>query len=263
MNPPTNPTCFEQLVAILSAILLLIFPLGQSQQALVEPNATTYQIVLVPGGTGVNATAMSEAADVIAARLQALEVSDIGASGAILRSDAAQIEIRLMLTPDRTSDDPAAFDNILSLLTAPGVLEFVDFSAVNADDFGLYENTQIATSAYPDRAPGDVFPTVFSNADIQSADAIYEASFVQWIVQVELTPAAAATLGAFTEANQLAGLAIVLDGVVLSIPIVQGRLTTPVVIALSFSEAEARTLAVQLNSRPLPIPLVVESVEGG
>lgn len=259
MSPPTNPTCLEQLFAILSALLMLVFPSGQPQQPLVTPSAAVYQVVLAAHAVQVDAAAMSEAAEVIANRLDLLAASGMEIGGTILSSDGDRIEIRLMIG-NEINDDPEVLNNILNLLTSRGVLEFVDFAAVDPNEFGRYDSALIATSAYPDRTEGDIFPTVLMNEDIQSAEAFYNADFDEWRVQIDLTPAGAATMGTFTEANQNEGLAIVRDGVVLSIPIIQGRLTTPVVIAARFTEADAQAVAVQLNSYPLPIPLVVASV---
>src|SRR5690606_28592948 len=52
-----------------------------------------------------------------------------------------------------------------------------------------------------------------------------------------------------------------LDGVVLSAPTIQAELTTGGVIEGAFTQEEARTLALQLRSGALPIPLSVESAE--
>jgi protein-export membrane protein SecD len=56
-------------------------------------------------------------------------------------------------------------------------------------------------------------------------------------------------------------MAIVLDGVVLSAPVIQAQLSSGGVIEGSFTEAEAKQLALQLRSGALPIPLRVESAE--
>jgi protein-export membrane protein SecD len=56
-------------------------------------------------------------------------------------------------------------------------------------------------------------------------------------------------------------MAIVLDGEVLSAPTIQARLTDGGVITGQFTEEEASTLALQLRSGALPIPLRVESTQ--
>jgi protein-export membrane protein SecD len=56
-------------------------------------------------------------------------------------------------------------------------------------------------------------------------------------------------------------MGIVLDGVLLSAPTIQAALPTGGVITGSFTEDEAKTLALQLRSGALPIPLRVESAE--
>ena len=56
-------------------------------------------------------------------------------------------------------------------------------------------------------------------------------------------------------------MAIVLDGIVLSAPTIQARLDTGGTITGNFTQAEAQTLALQLRSGSLPIPLRVVSSE--
>jgi len=51
------------------------------------------------------------------------------------------------------------------------------------------------------------------------------------------------------------------DGVVLSIPIIQSRLETGGVIQGNFTQEEAELLAAQLNAGALPFPLILVSVE--
>jgi preprotein translocase subunit SecD len=52
-------------------------------------------------------------------------------------------------------------------------------------------------------------------------------------------------------------LAIVVDGLVQSAPILQTRISGPAQISGSFTEQSARALAAALSSGPLPVPLNV------
>ena len=67
--------------------------------------------------------------------------------------------------------------------------------------------------------------------------------------------------GSFTRDRIGEPMAIVLDGEVLSAPIIQDQLSSGGVISGQFTEEEANTLALQLRSGALPIPLRIESAE--
>ena len=104
------------------------------------------------------------------------------------------------------------------------------------------------------------FTTVMTGAGLQAAVAGFDQmSAGNWLIQFELNEEGGAVFGPFTANSIGQPMAIVLDGVVLSAPIIQAELTTGGVITGDFSEEEARTLALQLRSGALPIPLSVES----
>ncbi len=68
----------------------------------------------------------------------------------------------------------------------------------------------------------------------------------------------ATKFGALTEKNKNRRLAIVLDGVVKSAPVIQERITSRGIIRGSFTLDEARDLALVLRSGALPVPVNVE-----
>ena len=104
------------------------------------------------------------------------------------------------------------------------------------------------------------FTTVMTGAGLQAAVAGFDQmSGGNWLIQFELNEEGGAVFGPFTAKSIGQPMAIVLDGVVLSAPIIQAELTSGGVITGDFSEEEARTLALQLRSGALPIPLSVES----
>jgi protein-export membrane protein SecD len=105
---------------------------------------------------------------------------------------------------------------------------------------------------------GQPFTTVMTGAGLQSASAQFTTS---WHIQFELTAEGGPIFGAYTAAHIGQPMAIVLDGIVLSAPTIQAQLNTGGVITGSFTEEQARTLALQLRSGALPIPLRVESAE--
>jgi preprotein translocase subunit SecD len=68
----------------------------------------------------------------------------------------------------------------------------------------------------------------------------------------------ATKFGALTEKNKNRRLAIVLDGVVKSAPVIQERITSQGIIRGSFTLEEAKDLALVLRSGALPVPVTVE-----
>lgn len=154
---------------------------------------------------------------------------------------------------------------VAAALTAPGYLELVDFTAVPADTRMDFVGQRIQTSAAQARAArdgdggGEVFATLLMSEDILSAEALPD-SFGGWMVVVNLTADGASRLGDFTAAHVGKAVAIVLDGLVLSVPVVQARLETPIVISGNFNQNEAQALAAQLSSQPLAATLTVESL---
>jgi preprotein translocase subunit SecD len=109
-------------------------------------------------------------------------------------------------------------------------------------------------------ATGQPFTTVITGAGLQAASAQIDPQG-RWVIQFELTPEGGQVFGPFTASRIGQPLAIVLDGVVLSAPTIQAQLDTGGTITGSFTEDEAKELALQLRSGALPIPLRVESAE--
>jgi preprotein translocase subunit SecD len=109
-------------------------------------------------------------------------------------------------------------------------------------------------------ATGQPFTTVMTGSGLQAASAQLEPSG-RWVIQFELTPEGGQVFGPFTGSRIGEPLAIVLDGIVLSAPIIQAQLPTGGTISGNFTEEEAKQLALQLRSGALPIPLRVESAE--
>ncbi len=166
------------------------------------------------------------------------------------------------------------------------LLEFVDFNGLGAQtqDFAgqrilttaQLEIQEQRTQSLADQVDGESeppsrdalvnpltrqpFTTVMTGAGLQAAVAGFDQmSAGNWLLQFELNEDGGAVFGPFTANSIGQPMAIVLDGVVLSAPIIQAELTSGGVITGDFSEEEARTLALQLRSGALPIPLSVES----
>jgi protein-export membrane protein SecD len=163
------------------------------------------------------------------------------------------------------------------------LLEFVDFSGLGgqvsdfigrriltteqviirqqrAEASGVSEDAS-ASDALVNPLTRQPFNTVITGAGLQAAVAQYDPNANQWLIQFDLNAEGGAVFGPYTAANIGQPMAIVLDGVVLSAPVIRAELPTGGVIEGSFTEEEAKTLALQLRSGALPIPLSVESTE--
>ncbi len=153
------------------------------------------------------------------------------------------------------------------------LLEFVDFSGMSGQvtDFTgkkILTDYQLANQPNGNAAgdhqvnpqTGQPFTTVMTGAGLQSAAAQLQTSG-QYVIAFQLTTDGAAAFGPFTAAHVGQPLAIVLDGTVLSAPTINSRLDTGGIIEGRFTQQEAQTLALQLRSGALPIPLRVESAE--
>ncbi len=177
-------------------------------------------------------------------------------------------------------------EQAVATIQQTALLEFVDFSdlGAQAQDFdgqrilttAQLEIQQRRALSQPAAEEGDgaqaeaiahvnpltrqPFITVMTGAGLQAAVAGFDQmSAGSWLIQFELNEDGGAVFGPFTANSIGQPMAIVLDGVVLSAPVIQSELSTGGVITGDFTEEEARTLALQLRSGALPIPLSVES----
>lgn len=177
----------------------------------------------------------------------------------------------------------------ISTIQQTALLEFVDFSGLSGQtrEFTgkhILTTQQVViqkqrdeaaaasgdtTSAVSTTTPSDAlvnpttrqpFDTVMTGAGLQAAAAQLDRSG-KWLIQFELNEDGSKVFGPYTSSHIGQPMAIVLDGVVLSAPVIQAELTTGGVITGNFSQEEAQTLALQLRSGALPIPLSVESTE--
>jgi protein-export membrane protein SecD len=167
-------------------------------------------------------------------------------------------------------------EQAISTIQQTALLEFVDFNGLagQAQQFEGQriltteqdlirqqrgEDTSAETEALVNPLTRQPFNTVMTGAGLQAAAAQLDTQGGGWLIQFELNEAGGAVFGPFTAASIGQPLAIVLDGVVLSAPTIQAELPTGGVITGNFTEEEAKTLALQLRSGALPIPLSVES----
>lgn len=222
----------------------------------------------VPADTPVSAEEMDNARNILENRANALGVSEIVMQTAGDRRIVAEF-------PGITNPE-----EVVSALKQTALLEFVDMGdtpvpdgTVVQTDFGITTDTS-APAATPDPsatpAPTDptgtqdstgvVYHTVMTGAGLDSASVTrgqtgeYQISFV-------LKSDAKDIFAEYTTNNTGRYLAIVLDKVVISVPVIRQPITDGQgVISGNFTPEGAQTLAIQLRSGALPIPIkVVES----
>jgi tetratricopeptide (TPR) repeat protein len=157
-------------------------------------------------------------------------------------------EIPNSLNPQKVADE---IKNI-------GLLEFVDFGS-QAHPEGQQIRTDQNDKYFQNFLQGAVFHTVLSNEAIKTAAALesqsgYSISFV-------LTEEAAQLFADYTATHRGEYLGIVLDGVVVSVPVIDQPITGGEgSISGSFTEEEAKKLAAILRTKPLPIPIRIKQI---
>jgi len=260
MSEPTTPTggCFTAILMLLAAIFgSFMAAFGGSSSTLVSSTEIVTHVTLAPIGT-FTSDDLQQAATVITKRLNGLGLPT---------ADVEIVDNKIIRVGLPQVENP---EDVTKTLSARGLLEFVDFSDV--PDIGAWTGREIITTGQGDHPVSEnasqnpvtnaPFETVLTGAGVQSATAVLNQDFGgQWQVNVEFTSEAGKVLGAFTRTNIGKALAIVLDGKVLSVPIVQAEISTQAVIAGNFTEQETKRLAVQLGSGALPFEMHVESIE--
>ncbi len=267
MSDGRNTGCllpFWLMITVIGGWFGFFFVFGQASStvttAIPTPAALapTLEIVLVPQESGTDTALFEASYIVINTRLAALAAAgtiQAGYSTEISR-DPQQITIRLI--------EDTLNENIEALLTQSASVELVDFSSVPADELQAYVGQTITTT--PDAAGGgdpSSFLVVLNQADILSAVPITpdpSSDFEAVGLEIHLTETGAQRLGEFSESHIGSGMAIVVNGVVVSVPVIQARVESPIWLTGNFSEAEVLQLAAQINAGPLPVALQIASM---
>jgi preprotein translocase subunit SecD len=212
----------------------------------------------VPADTAISAEELNNAKNILQNRANALGVSEITMQTAGDRRIVAEF-------PGVTNPE-----EVVATLKQTALLEFVDMGSTPVaigttikTNFGTTASAPVDPAATPadPAAPAEIiYNTVMTGAGLQTASVTrsqagaYEISFV-------LKPDSTNVFAEYTTANRGKYLAIVLDKQVISTPTINDPITSGQgVITGKFTQEEAQTLAVQLRSGALPIPIkVVES----
>lgn len=215
---------------------------------------------------------LAETANNVSRRINALGLTE--ATIQIQGADRILVELPGVRDPEQA----------IATIQQTALLEFVDFAGLGAQRSN-YDGKKIITTEqvelrqnstsedgidpFADRLAHPVtglpFETVMSGAGLQAASAVLvptqQGGSPAWQISFEIKPEYQEIFGNFTGSRINEPMAIVLDGEVLSAPTIQARLTDGGVITGQFTEDEAKTLALQLRSGALPIPLRVESAQ--
>jgi len=167
-------------------------------------------------------------------------------------------------------------EQVVTALKQTALLEFVDMGttpvAVDTTiqtDYGL-DNSAPSPTAAPDpnatpspdgsTNPATIYHTVMTGAGLQSA-VVSRDSTGKYAISFVLKSDATDIFGEYTSSHTNQYLAIVLDKVVVEVPIIKQPITDGQgIISGNFTQESANTLAIQLRSGALPIPIkVVES----
>jgi preprotein translocase subunit SecD len=211
----------------------------------------------VPAETTITAEELNNAKNILQNRANALGVSEITMQTAGDRRIVAEF-------PGVTNPE-----EVVATLKQTALLEFVDMgtSPVPAGttiktDFGVTSPADpAATPTDPAAAPVEtVYHTVMTGAGLQTA-SVTRSSAGAYQIAFVLKSDASGIFAEYTTSHTKQILAIVLDKIVISTPTIESPITSGNgVITGNFSQDEAQTLAVQLRSGALPIPIkVVES----
>ncbi len=239
----------------------------------------------VPAGQTINPTDMSTAVNIVNSRVNELGVSE----AVVQRASSNRIVVEL---PGETDPTKA-----LATIRQTGLLEFVDMSSLSDAQATALVDTKIKTDwsssggqAAPEPTPlptleasptgsgsstgtlsptpvpteppvaGPTFHTVMTGADLNNIQVTTQGGAI--VIAFSLNSEGAQIFKDYTSTHIGQILGIALDKVVISVPKINNAITSGNgVIEGHFTQASANTLALQLRSGSLPIPLIVVSSE--
>jgi tetratricopeptide (TPR) repeat protein len=140
-----------------------------------------------------------------------------------------------------------------------GLLEFVDFGSQTYPE-GQAIRTDRNDEYFQNLLQGSVFHTVMDNDGIGTA-AVVENQLGGYEISFTLTSEATQIFADYTATHRGEYLGILLDGVVVSVPMINEPITGGEgSISGQFTEEEAKNLAAILRTKPLPIPIRIKQI---
>ncbi len=165
-------------------------------------------------------------------------------------------------------------EKAIETLRATGQLEFI-----RTGDAGVFSGAVVNTTNRPNAVeetqqaiasglsdvvplpyPDTVFETVMTGTVLRDAVPSVDDTTGQWQISFELTGEGSDQFFEYTNSNIGQIMPIVLDGRILATPVINSGIRDVGVISGSFSEDEARSLAIQMRYGALPVPLSVVDV---
>lgn len=201
-----------------------------------------------------------------AKRIVENRVNGLGVSEAIVQK---QGETRIIAELPGVSNPDQAVETIRST----GQLEFVDPQGAQLEQGMIINTTNRPTAvqqaqaaieagtrdAAPIPYPDQTFETVMKGDVLKTATARAD-EFGKWEIAFLLTDAGQGEFYNFTSTHIGQPMAIVLDGVVLSAPVINAAIRDQGVISGQFTKEEAEGLGVQMQYGALPVPLKVADI---
>lgn len=127
---------------------------------------------------------------------------------------------------------------------------------------GHTTNTLVDNSPLPNPCTNKPFNTVMDGSGIATASAQTDSIKRQWVVNFSLKANdESLKMGEFTKTHVGQPMAIVLDGLVLSVPVIQAELDSEGEITGNFTQESANSLAAKLSTGTSPLKLSVIGVE--
>ena len=212
--------------------------------------------VLLESGTDATADEMDAAKKVVESRVNGLGVSE----PQVQRQGDNRIIVEI---PGITNPDQA-----VATLRGTGLLEFVEMgqnplpagTLIQTDAPASAPGVGVTNGITPtvNPATGQPFATIMTGADLDSANVGFNQTTGQPEIQFALRDSGKDTFANYTSAHVGDFLAIVMDKVVLSAPRINSAISDGAgVIEGSFTQDEARSLAIQMQYGALPVPLSV------
>jgi preprotein translocase subunit SecD len=120
---------------------------------------------------------------------------------------------------------------------------------------------QAPDSALSQPETGEPFETVIDGFLVLEAETTEDAATGQWLMEIHFDGSGALRLEEFTAAHVGDALGIVIDGKLISAPVINSAIPGgTAVIQGNFTEQEARGLAAQIGSGPIRIKLELLSM---
>jgi preprotein translocase subunit SecD len=200
----------------------------------------------VPADTNVTTEELTNAKNILQNRANALGVSEISMQTAGNRRIVAEF-------PGITNPE-----EVVAALKQTALLEFVDMGSTPLPEGTKVQTDFGVTNAGPKTDSGEtIYHTVMTGSGLETA-SVTRSKTGEYAISFVLKSDATKIFGDYTTANTGKYLAIVLDKQIISAPVIKTAITDGQgQISGSFTQETAQTLAVQLRSGALPIPIKV------